>query len=160
MGSIRRVPADHADREVLRDELRYRQELRDRIERHSSIILVQTRDDDSLSRVRERLADLNDVRSEELNLIDSDDLEGLSFVKNFSRGLHRDGFEAPLIVTDDVLGGVSVVDLGFEENHRLSRNLGSSNPADELLGLSGKHASADHFDPAGISGRGMNHEAG
>jgi hypothetical protein len=51
-------------------------------------------------------------------------------------------------VTDDVIFGVTIVELRFEDLYTLARDLRASQTADEFLALATEHASADDFDPA------------
>jgi hypothetical protein len=49
---------------------------------------------------------------------------------------------------DDLIGGVPDVECRLEDLDALPRDLGTAQPADELLALAAVHAADDHFDPA------------
>jgi hypothetical protein len=53
-------------------------------------------------------------------------------------------------VADDVIFGVTIVQLSFEDLDALPSNLRASQAPNELLALAAEHAAADDFDPAKI----------
>ena len=52
---------------------------------------------------------------------------------------------------DDLVGCVSLVNLGLEDLHALAGDLGAAQAPDQFFALAAEHGSADYFNPAKIS---------
>ena len=61
------------------------------------------------------------------------------------------GLDLHFAVTDDVIFGVTIVELRFEDLDTLSSDLCTSQTADEFFALAAEHASANNFDPAKVA---------
>lgn len=149
---IRRVTAHDTNRERLRDILCHSQELGHGLEGLSFVVLIQAGYDDSLSLVGKLLAHIDKVRFEELSLINTDNLSILTECKDLLCVVNDERSERLLAVRDDVLRAVTIVNTGFEDRHLLFRNLRPACPPYQFLGLSAKHASANHLNPPGLPG--------
>ena len=88
--TVRRVSADDAYRKGLGDVLGDRKELRHRLERFPTVILVKSRNDHPFSGVCKFFADVDNIRREELPFIDADNLrvggEGEDLIARIDNG--------------------------------------------------------------------------
>src|SRR6266850_698311 len=152
LGSIRRRPAPDANSQRLRDVLCDGQQLRHGIERPSSKILIEARNNDALSRIGEFVANSDKFHIEELSFVDSHHLRAfLEQAEDLPRTGHELCSDFHFAMADDVVFVVTRVELRFENLHALPGNLRPAEPANQLLALAAEHAAADHFDPTEIS---------
>jgi hypothetical protein len=145
---IRRVAADDADREGLRDVFGDRQQLRHRLERPAEVVLIQPGHNDALATIRQGVARGREVLIEKLTLVDPDDL--VSSATSFTSSSEFDVLRGDphVAVRDDVILAEPVVDERLEDLDllaaiwvRRSRRISSS-----LLPLN--MLPDDHFYPA------------
>ncbi len=150
---IGRSTAHHADCVQLRDVLGNRHQLWDGLERPPQIVLIQSRDDDSLSGGGQFLTDVDEIRIEKLPLVDADDVGPTHEQHDLRRRVDGRREDRILVVRDHRFLAVAYFDGWLEDLDMLSRDLRTLKPADQLLGLSAEHRAADHLDPARSSCR-------
>jgi hypothetical protein len=94
-------------------------------------------------------ADVHDARVEELDLVHANDLHADLDARQqlVTRG-DRERLEATLVARHDFIRREAVIEDRLEHLHPLPRDHGAPQAADELLRLSGEHASGNDFDPA------------
>ena len=162
VGPIRGIAAHHADRERLRDVLGDREQLRHGLERFTGVVLVEAGDDDALPPSREPLAHLDQVRPEELSLVDADHLCFVRVAEHILRGRDGSRRDSQLAVGDDLIVGVSDVDRRLEDLDLLAGDERSAQAANQLFSLAAVHAPDDDFDPTGAGKRrgGLSHGRG
>src|SRR6516225_1760247 len=143
VGAVGGATAHHADGEGLGDVLRDGEQVRHGLERPPRVVLVEPGHDHALAAARQALAHPHQVGTEELALVDADDLGVAPVVEDLARVADRVRGDAQLAVRDDVVAGVAVVDHRLEDLDALARDLGASQAADQLLGLAAVHAADD-----------------
>jgi hypothetical protein len=117
---------------------------------HNAVsFLIESRGDDADAGVGELHADVDHAGIEELYLVDADHLHpDLHARQQLGAGGDRHRLQAPVVARDDVLGAEAVVDERFEDLHALARDDRAAQAPDQLLRLSGEHASSDDLNPA------------
>src|SRR5262245_61769519 len=148
IGAVGGRSAYHADRQRLGDVLGNREQLRHGLERAPGVVLVEAGYDHALAAPRQPLHHLDQVRPQELPLVDPDHLRLVSVAQDVLRLPDRARGDAQLAVGDDVVPGVAVIDHRLEDLDPLAGDLGAPEAADQLLGLAAVHAANDDFDPA------------
>ena len=91
--------------------------------------------------------------SEEIGFVDADHLGAPVHLFQDFFGAGDDGrLHALVAVGDDFVGGIAVVEGGFENLHSFAGDLGAAQAADQFLALAGKHRAADDLDPSDVAG--------
>lgn len=84
----------------------------------------------------------------ELSFVNSYDIHFICQDQQLRRVGNGSRANGILVMTHHFLFAVSGINQGLEDLNPLFGNFGAAQAADEFLGFSGKHGSADHFDPA------------
>jgi hypothetical protein len=130
------------------DELRAAEELRHRSEREAAEVLVEAARHDAHPGLDEAVEDEQDLRREELHLVDADDVVPLDETGDVGGVVDRDRTHLGPRVTDDVGDVVAVVEPRLDDQRALPGDLGPAQTADELLALAAEHGPADDLEPA------------
>ena len=141
-------PAFDADRQELSDVFGSADELRNGFERTAEVVLVQPADNHPLALEGKGVADFDQALVEELGFVDTNDLGFPAQFQDLSRKLDHGRRYARLGVTDQALLVITSVDAGFEDHDPLAGDESPAQSANQLFGLTGEHASTDHFDPS------------
>ncbi len=149
-----------ADGLELVDELGAAEELGHGAERKAAEVLVEAGGDDARSVLDEALDDVDDLRREELHLVDADRVVAARDPDDLLRPRHGDGAHLRARVADDVADVVAVVDARLHDERALAGDLRAAQPADELLALAAEHRPADDFEPPATLGEQPDHRRG
>jgi hypothetical protein len=150
LGVICGITTAHTYGERLRDELGHGEKLGHGLERLAQVILIQTGHDDPFAHVGELVANINEMRIEELTFVDSNDFGSVvDFFQYLLRGAYDLGLDAHVAVGDDMIVAVATVDLRLEDLYTLAGDLSSTKAADHFFALAAEHASGNDFDPTG-----------
>src|SRR5688500_3426839 len=152
--------ADVADRLELVDELREAEQQRHRPERLAPEVAVEPGRDDALAARDALLNRVDELRLEELRLVDTDDVVAVRPPKRLLDSADGDRAHPRAGVADDVGDVVAVVDPRLHDQDVLPGDLRPTEAPDELLALAAEHGAADHFEPAAAAGDGTDHGAG
>ena len=137
-----------ADGLQLVDELGAAEQLRHRPEREAAEVLVQPARDDPHPTLDEAVEDEGDLRREELDLVDADDVVAVHQAGDVGRVVDGDRAHTRAGMADDVADVVPVVDPRLDDQHSLAGDLRPTQAADQLLALAAEHRAADDFEPA------------
>jgi hypothetical protein len=120
--------------------------------RHSrSGIGVQAGDNHLLAAVGEGLRDLHQPRSEEIRLVDADDLGArIGEKQNLADVIHDFGLHSHVGVADDFILGIASIEGGFEYLHAAAGDHRTPEPPDQFFALAGEHGPADHLNPSDV----------
>jgi len=151
LSPVGRRATPHTDSERFRDVLGDRKQLWHGIKGASPVILIQAGHYDSLSHIREPIADANQFEIEKLSLVNADDLcAAVDQVWNFDSLANELRFHLHIAVADNVVVAESAIDVWLKDLNTLLSDLRPAQPADEFLTFSAEHASTDHFNPAQV----------
>ncbi len=125
---------------------------RHRAERLAQVVHVQAGGDDTDTALSQLPGHVDNGLVEELGLVDTDDIDTFRLLQDAPGGIDRGGENRIPLVGHDGFLGIAGIDFGLEDFDTEIGELGAFEPADEFLGLAGKHGTADDFDPAGVFG--------
>ena len=94
--------------------------------------------------------DLDNGRVEELRLIDPHHVKTVFMVPDRLRPIDGHRGNGTVVMRDHMVFRVTIVHLGFEDHHTLTRDLGPPQTADQLFGLAREHATANDLDPTSL----------
>jgi hypothetical protein len=150
------LATDHADRGELGDLVGERHERGDGAERLVGEGGVEAGYQDTLAEGDKFERERDDVRGEELDLVDADDFDFGELREEFVAELfdRRDdrGVVGLRVVGRDGGAVVAEVDVGLIAGHALAGDAGALEAADQLFGLAGKHGAGDDFEDSGSGG--------
>ena len=147
-----------ADRLELVDQLGAAEELRHGGERKPAEVLVEPARDDPHSALHETVEHQGDVRREELDLVDADDVVAVDETGDVGRVVDGDRAHPCAGVADHVADVVAVVDARLHDQHPLPGDLRPAQPPDQLLALAAEHRPADDLEPAATVREEPDHE--
>lgn len=149
------LAAGHADGGELGDLVGESHEVGDRAEWFVGKGGVETGEDNALAEVDKFERERDDVVVEELDFVDADDVDFMNFAtgEEVFTQLTAGGGDGRGVVRLRAMAGdsgavVAEVDVWLEAGYALAGDAGSFEPADELLGFTGKHGACDDLDAA------------
>jgi hypothetical protein len=153
------LSADHTDSGELGDLVGECHQIGDRTEGLVREGRIEAREDDSLAKVNKLEGERDDIRVEELHLVDANDIHlmelvaGKEIVAEAIAGRGDDGgVMGVLRVASNCRAMVPEVDIGLVAGHALTRNSRALKASDQLLGLAREHGAGDDLDAAGSRG--------
>jgi hypothetical protein len=108
------------------DKLGAAEELRHRAEREAAEVLVEAARHDAHPGLDESVEDEQDLRGEELNLVDADDVVSVDETGDVGRVVDRDRAHLGPRVTDDMGDVVAVVESRLDDQRALPGDLGAA----------------------------------
>lgn len=150
------LAADHADGRELGNLVGESHQIGHRTEGLIGEGGIEAREENALAEMHELKGERSDFLIEELNLVDSDDVDLMNlslseeiFAKPVAGGRDGRGIVGLRGVAGDGRAVITQIDVGFEAGYTLSGDAGSLEPADQLFRFSGEHGTGDDFKTAG-----------
>src|SRR5947209_13339078 len=122
------------------------------MERATEIVSIESGNDDALAHVLQSDHQINHSVTQELSFINADHFGAqINFGLHFGRGAYAFGANSGVVMGNNLVRGVSLVNLRLENLDALARNLSAAQAANQLFTFAAEHRPADHFNPAKIS---------
>src|SRR5438270_10962361 len=118
----------------------------------AEVVGIETGDDDALTHVCKPHGEVDNVGTNELRFIKSDDFSA-PVKARLHLGSIAHGFRAnaQLAMGDDVVVRIALVDAGLENLHALAGDFGTAEAANEFFAFAAEHGTADHLDPPDVA---------
>src|SRR4051794_31233513 len=127
LGPVCRRAATNTDRQGFRDVFGDGKQLRHRIEGFSPEVLIQPSNNDTLSGIRQLVANTDQIHVEELPFVDADHLRpAVEKIQDFEWCLYQLRFHFHVTVADDVIFAKPVIEPGLENLDSLASDLSTA----------------------------------